>query len=124
MAYVRANLVHSPPKAKWGVADIPDLSGKVMIVTGGNAGIGRETVKVGPRLSLALGQRSVETLTHPLIQALLAHGAKVYMAARNETKALAAIADLRAETGYGAIFLKLDLADLRSVKDAAREFMS
>lgn len=45
MAYVRTHLL-PPPKAKWSVADIPDLSGKVMIVTGGNAGIGRETVKV------------------------------------------------------------------------------
>ena len=32
-----------PPKARWTVVDIPDLSGKV---TGGNSGIGKETVKV------------------------------------------------------------------------------
>jgi len=35
-----------PPRAKWSTEQIPDLSGLVMIVTGGNAGIGRETVKV------------------------------------------------------------------------------
>ena len=34
------------PKSHFSADDIPDLSGKVMIVTGGNAGIGRETVKV------------------------------------------------------------------------------
>ncbi|KAI0058522.1 NAD-P-binding protein [Artomyces pyxidatus] len=90
-----------PPKPKWGVDDIPDLTGKVTIVTGGNVGIGRETVK-----------------------ALLAHNAKVYMASRSEDKATAAIAELKAETGKEAIFLKLDLADLRSVKASAEEFLS
>ncbi|KAJ7694373.1 hypothetical protein B0H17DRAFT_869064, partial [Mycena rosella] len=47
-------------KPKWSTAEIPDLSGKVAIVTGGNSGIGRETVK-----------------------ALVKHTAKVYILARN-----------------------------------------
>ena len=34
------------PKPKFTADDIPDLSGRVMIVTGGNSGIGKETVKV------------------------------------------------------------------------------
>lgn len=88
-----------PPKSKFTVDDIPDLTGKVMIVTGGNTGIGKETVK-----------------------ALLAHNAKVYMASRNQEKAEAAINDLKSETGKEAIFLKLDLASLKSVKAAAEEF--
>ncbi|EIW52753.1 NAD-P-binding protein [Trametes versicolor FP-101664 SS1] len=90
-----------PPKPKWGVDDIPDLSGKVMLVTGGNTGIGKETVK-----------------------ALLNHNAKVYIGGRNPTRVAGAIEDLRKETGKEALFLQLDLADLQSIKRAAAEFVS
>ncbi|KZP21939.1 NAD-P-binding protein [Athelia psychrophila] len=89
-----------PPVSKYSVDEIPDLSGKVIIVTGANAGVGKETVK-----------------------ALLNHNAKVYMAVRSAEKGAAAIADLKASTGKEAIFLKLDLADLKSVKAAAAEFI-
>ncbi|KAF7375389.1 NAD(P)-binding protein [Mycena sanguinolenta] len=88
-----------PPKPKFSVDDIPDLSGKVIIVTGANMGIGKETVK-----------------------ALLQHNAKVYLAARSQEKAKEAIADLKSQTGEEAVFLQLDLADLHSVKRAAEEF--
>ncbi|KAK6988104.1 short-chain dehydrogenase/reductase family protein [Favolaschia claudopus] len=80
--------------------DIPDLTGKVIIVTGGNAGIGYETCKQ-----------------------LLLKNAKVYLAARSAEKAAAAIKRLEAETKNTAIFLKLDLADLPSVRKAAQEFL-
>lgn len=88
-----------PPKPKFSVDDIPDLTGKVIIVTGGNTGVGKETVK-----------------------ALLSKNANVYMASRSKTKAEQAIADLKTQTGKEAIFLELDLADLKSVKRAAEEF--
>jgi retinol dehydrogenase 12 len=55
---------------------------------------------------------------------LLEHNAKVYLGARNQTKAKAAIEDLKQKTGKEAIWLKLDLADLKSVKAAAEEFRS
>ncbi|KAG1743182.1 uncharacterized protein EDB91DRAFT_1236724 [Suillus paluster] len=90
-----------PPKPNFRVDDIPDLTGKVIIVTGANTGIGKETVK-----------------------ALLAHNAKVYVAARSEEKADVAIKDLKGSTGKEAIFLKLDLGDLKSVKSAAEEYLS
>ncbi|KAK7683130.1 hypothetical protein QCA50_013803 [Cerrena zonata] len=84
--------------------DVPDLSGKVMIVTGGNAGIGLATVR------------------H-----LARSGAKVYLGARNEEKAKAAIEKLKQE-GLGpkngeVIWLKLDLSDPKKAKEAALEFL-
>ncbi|KAF9484233.1 NAD(P)-binding protein [Pholiota conissans] len=88
-----------PPRSKFTSDDIPDLSGKVIIVTGGNSGIGKETAK-----------------------ALLAHNAKVYIAARNPERVKQAIDDLKQQTGKEAIFLPLDLSDLHSVKAAAEEF--
>lgn len=90
-----------PPKSKFRVDDIPDLTGKVIIVTGANTGIGKETTK-----------------------ALLAHNAKVYVAARSQEKAEVAIKDLKDSTGKEAVFLKLDLTDLKSVKAAAEEYLS
>ncbi|KAH9932806.1 NAD(P)-binding protein [Epithele typhae] len=88
-----------PPKPTFAVDQIPDLAGSVMIVTGGNTGIGYETCK-----------------------ALLAHDAKVYLAARSREKGHAAIARLKEETGKDAVFLELDLASMKSIKRAAEEF--
>ncbi|KAJ6518109.1 NAD(P)-binding protein [Mycena vitilis] len=81
--------------------DTPDLSGKIIIVTGGNTGIGYETVKQ-----------------------LLLKNAKVYLAARSPEKAAGAIQRLEEETKRTAIFLHLDLADLPSVRKAAETFLA
>ncbi|PCH41959.1 NAD(P)-binding protein [Wolfiporia cocos MD-104 SS10] len=99
IVYIIAQLF--PGKPKFSTAQIPDLTGQVMVVTGGNVGIGRETVK-----------------------ALLEHNAKVYMASRNKDKAFTAIKELKDETGREAIFLELDLSDLSSVRRAATQFLS
>ncbi|KAL5524385.1 RDH1_2 [Sanghuangporus sanghuang] len=99
--FVRYNAEAFPPKSKYGLEDVPDLMGRVAIVTGGNGGIGKEIVK-----------------------ALLHKNAKVYMASRNKEKADAAITELEKETGNEALFLELDLADLNSVKRAVEQFRS
>ena len=56
-------------------------------------------------------------------QVLLVKNAKVYIATRSEERAKAAIDDLKQTTGKEAIWLKLDLSSLKSVKAAANEFL-
>ena len=80
----------------WTTADIPDLSGRRVIVTGANSGIG-----------LAATAQ------------LMAHGAAVTMAVRDELKGRAAAA-LVEDGGSGSIEVAwLDLADLASVRQFA-----
>ena len=74
----------------WTTDDIPDLTGRVAVVTGGNGGLGFETSK-----------------------ALAAAHAHVIIAARNPDKAAAAAAVIRAEVSDASLELvELDLADL------------
>ncbi|KAJ7916327.1 hypothetical protein B0H13DRAFT_1998308 [Mycena leptocephala] len=82
--------------------DLVDLHGKVVLVTGGNTGIGYAT-----------------------IQMLARKGAKVYMGARDEGRALEAIKQLQAENiNDGSVhWLKLDLSDPRAAQRAAQEFL-
>ncbi|KII91198.1 hypothetical protein PLICRDRAFT_696304 [Plicaturopsis crispa FD-325 SS-3] len=84
--------------------DLPSLKGKVILVTGANSGIGYATVK------------------H-----LARRGAKVYLGARNESRALAAIKKLQAEglgkEGGEVVWARVDLGDPRDAKKCAEEFM-
>ncbi|KAI1207927.1 uncharacterized protein F4807DRAFT_433757 [Annulohypoxylon truncatum] len=96
-----------PPRPKFTEADIPSGSqkGKVFMVTGGNAGIGFELCKL-----------------------LFRSGATVYMACRSQEKARVAIQEIQnhyGENAHGMGQLKalhLDLSDLPSIKEAARQF--
>ncbi|KAF8073782.1 hypothetical protein FPV67DRAFT_1479259 [Lyophyllum atratum] len=88
-------------KPQWTPEQIPDQSGRTIILTGGNSGVGKECAK-----------------------ALLQRNANVYIACRNRSKSEGAIAELRQLTGKDAKFLQLDLADLTSVRAAAAEFTS
>lgn len=78
-----------------------DLTGKVAVITGANAGIGFETAR-----SLAL------------------HGCTVYFACRSEPNAEEAIAKIRNDKPAAAercLYVNLDLASLRSVQECARQ---
>ena len=78
----------------WKPDDIPDLTGRLAVVTGGNAGLG-----------LAIAHRLVE------------HHARVIVACRNADKAAAAVSELRtAHDGAEVSFALLDLARLTSVR--------
>jgi len=81
-------------KSSWRPAHIPDLTGKTILVTGANSGIGLEAVKL-----------------------FAANGAEVVMACRNTAKAEAAVEQVREQTPDARlIVMPLDLADLASVK--------
>jgi NAD(P)-dependent dehydrogenase (short-subunit alcohol dehydrogenase family) len=81
----------------WNATDIPDLSGRVAVVTGANGGLGLETTR-----------------------ALAVAGAHVVMAARNRAKAEAAMTDILAGHPRASLELvDLDLASLASVAEAA-----
>lgn len=78
----------------WTARDIPDQSGRVAVVTGGNGGLGLETVS-----ELAL------------------KGAYVVMAARNLDKAARARAEVTAELPDATIAVRgLDLGSSASVR--------
>jgi NAD(P)-dependent dehydrogenase (short-subunit alcohol dehydrogenase family) len=84
----------------WTTNNIPDLTGKVIIVTGANSGIGYEAAKEFAR-----------------------KGAQTILACRNVDKAESALAQLRAEIPNGpAEVMQLDLASLKSVHKFAHEF--
>ncbi|MEJ2412816.1 MAG: oxidoreductase [Anaerolineales bacterium] len=86
----------------WTVEDIPDLSGKVVIVTGANSGIGLEASRE-----------------------LARKGAEVVMACRNQGKAEAAIQQIQEDLPQAKLeYIHLDLADLASVKKFAADFKS
>ena len=107
MDYVRNAINYAKSKfgqVTWTPRRIPDLSGRVCIVTGGDSGIGYEVVK-----------------------RLAEHHAYVIMAGRNEQKCRAAISNIRSTDGIsnGQIeFMPLDLSSLKSVQQFADMFHS
>lgn len=87
-------------RSKWSRNDIPDLSGKVVVVTGANSGLGLESTR-----------------------ALAAKGATVVMACRNLEKAEQAKAEILASQPDARLdVMHLDNASLDSVRAFAEEF--
>ncbi|MCK5755903.1 MAG: SDR family NAD(P)-dependent oxidoreductase, partial [Mycobacterium sp.] len=81
----------------WSTEDIPDLHGKIAVVTGANGGLGLASAK-----------------------ALAGHGAHVVMAARNQIKAASARDEILAAHPDASLeIVELDLGSLASVKSAA-----
>ena len=86
---------------KWTTSDIPDLSGKRVIVTGANSGLGLRTA-----LELAR------------------HGAHTTLACRNAERGRAAVERIRAAVPDADVALRpLDLADLASVRGFAHAYL-
>jgi NAD(P)-dependent dehydrogenase (short-subunit alcohol dehydrogenase family) len=83
----------------WSAADIPDQRGRIAVVTGANGGLGLETARQ-----------------------LARRGAHVVMAVRNQEKAAAAAADIRAGVPAASLELvALDLSAQASVRTAAEQ---
>lgn len=76
------------------------LDGKTVVITGGNAGIGKETAR-------AMSKR----------------GARVIIGSRNLEKSIQVAQEIQAETGNEVIPLTLDLADFATVRKFADEVL-
>ncbi|KAI8380283.1 hypothetical protein BD560DRAFT_387685 [Blakeslea trispora] len=89
-------------KRKFAFEQIPDLTGKVAIITGSNTGIGKVS-------ALEMAKK----------------GCTVILACRNEKKTLEVIDQIKSETGNDKVeFIQLDLLRLSAVKEFADKFLA
>jgi len=89
-------------KNPWASGNIPDMSGKIALITGANSGIGYEAAR-----------------------ALAVKGAMVIMACRSQQKGDSAAQNIENEGPLGEVaVMQLDLADLASVRQFAHDFRS
>lgn len=86
----------------WTPERLGNLAGKTYLITGANAGVGFQASRI-----------------------LLSKGTKVVMLNRSVEKSAAAVKDLKEELGAGAgvSFVRMDLAELASVREAAAEVL-
>ncbi|MGW8317485.1 MAG: oxidoreductase [Bacteroidales bacterium] len=86
---------------RWDAAQVPDLTGKVVIVTGGNTGIGFQAASQ-----------------------MAGKGAETILACRNETKARSALRHIKRKMPEAKVLYEhLDLASLSSIRRFADRFM-
>lgn len=87
---------------EWSYDSVPDMTGKICLVTGGSSGLGRQSC-------LELAKK----------------GASVYVIGRDQKKTMKAIKDIINETSNQNIhFLKADFMDLESVCAMADAFLA
>lgn len=114
-----------PPKPKFTANDVPDLSGKVMLITGGNAGIG-SSICYGVPWSRWAGLAICGLIGKETAKVLLQHNAKVYITCRSAGKAKVAAEELKSvtsKTDDDLRVLSLDLSNLATIKEAVGEFL-
>ncbi|KAK0777705.1 short-chain alcohol dehydrogenase [Friedmanniomyces endolithicus] len=100
-AFMQCFFIGTPPLTE---QNLPDQSGRVLIVTGGYAGCGKALSSI-----------------------LYSKNGTVYLAGRSPSKAEAAVAEIKSQhpTSDGRLeFLHLDLADLPTIKASAQDFLS
>lgn len=98
--YIRAGKTTGRSDEEWTTANMPDLTGKVIIVTGANSGIGLEAAK-------EFARKDAQTI----------------LACRSMDKAQVALAELQAEIPNAqAEIMQLDLASLASVRRFVETF--
>ena len=105
-------------KPRWKLENLPDLTGKVVMITNPNNKVGKDVAKVP-----ALCPVPTNPPDHGTEQALLQHGATVYIASSNISKAEQTITELKRETSKYPIFLHLDLGDRGNCQSAAQLFL-
>jgi NAD(P)-dependent dehydrogenase (short-subunit alcohol dehydrogenase family) len=87
--------MNTPSDSPWSTSDVPQLDGRVAVITGANTGIGFETAQV-----------------------LAEHGARVVLACRSVERARAAAERIAVSAEAAPEVLELDLASLSSVRRA------
>ena len=110
-----------PSKPKWTPDEIPDLTGKIVLVTGMCQLI--PFSYLNSRFLVRGPQAAIQCVGKEMVRVLLLHNATVYLAARSESSAQAAIEELQKQTSKTARFLHLDLSDMSAVRAAAEEFL-